>query len=126
MSTNDPNANNTSATPTATTTTTAPNRIGGPHKCNIHPPFPIFDDVNEFNKHCEQYPNEHYLQGTRKCEDCNTILKFSKIPYSKITPEGHRDLKLRCTPCNRKVTAQMQSLQNGQISEHATIQDATK
>jgi hypothetical protein len=90
--------------------------IGGPHKCNIHPPFETFNSVRAFNDHCLQYPNDHTVYGTKKCEDCDTVLVLNKVPYSKITAKG-LDLKVRCKRCNSVATSQTEAQQAGHIIE---------
>ena len=72
-------------------------KIGGPHRCNIHPDFPETDDVNVWNQHCLE--TGHTITGTVRCSNCGEVdIAFDQIPYQPIGKE----LKLQCPDCFNK------------------------
>lgn len=71
-------------------------KIGGPHRCNIHPDFPETDDTEEFNKHCLETEG-HSTTGVLTC-DCGTEINFSGITFQPIG----KDTKLKCPDCYGK------------------------
>lgn len=72
-------------------------KIGGPHRCNIHPDFPETDDVNEWNKHCQETEG-HTVTGVVSCTNCGNSIDLNDIPYQPIGQE----LKLQCVNCYNK------------------------
>lgn len=92
-------------------------RIGGPHKCNIHPEFET-EDTNEFNEHCRTTEG-HSTTGVYTC-DCGTQIEVTEIPFQEIGKET----KLQCPNCfnnnqelNKLVNSQQQIQQQNQQSE---------
>jgi len=71
-------------------------KIGGPHRCNIHPEF-ITEDTNEFNEHCATTEG-HTTTGSYPCSGCGCEIKVDQIPYQPIGKE----VKLECPECFNK------------------------
>ena len=72
-------------------------RIGGPHRCNIHPDFPETDDVKEWNKHCEETEG-HETVGHVPCSSCGADIDMGEVPYQLIGVET----RLQCPNCYGK------------------------
>ena len=96
-------------------------KIGGPHRCNIHPDFPETDDTNEFNKHCLETEG-HTTTGVCACTDCGCSINLDGIPFQPIGKE----LKLQCPDCfnnnqnlNKLVNSQPQAQVQQQEGEQA-------
>ena len=92
-------------------------KIGGPHRCNIHPDFPETDDQNEWNDHCAQ---EHTTTGVCQCIDCGCSINLDEVPYQPIGKE----IKLQCPDCfnnnqdlNKLVNSQQQNQNNQGVVE---------
>lgn len=84
-------------------------KIGGPHRCNIHPDFPETDDQDVWNQHCLETEG-HTITGTVKCSTCNDVdINLNEIPYQPIGKE----LKLQCPECYGK-TQDLNKLVNDQ------------
>ena len=71
-------------------------RIGGPHKCNIHPEFET-DDTNEFNEHCANAEG-HETIGHVPCTSCGTDIDIGEVPFQPIG----QDTRLQCYNCFNK------------------------
>lgn len=89
-------------------------RIGGPHKCNIHPEFET-EDTNEFNEHCRTAEG-HTTSGVVTC-DCGTEIQMNEVPFQEIGKET----KLQCPQCygktqdlNKLVNEQQQVVKEGE------------
>ena len=82
-------------------------KIGGPHRCNIHPDFPETDDTEVFNQHCLE--TGHTMTGVCACIDCGCSISLEEIPYQPIGKE----LKLQCPECYGK-TQNLNKLVNEQ------------
>lgn len=72
-------------------------RIGGPHRCNIHPDFPETDDTEVFNEHCLTTEG-HTTSGSVACTGCGTEIQLQNIPFQPIGKE----IKLQCPECYNK------------------------
>ncbi len=84
-------------------------RIGGPHKCNIHPEFET-DDTEAFNEHCRTAEG-HTTSGVIPCSGCGISIQVDNIPFQDIG----KDIRLQCPSCyqqnddlNRLVNSQQQ------------------
>jgi hypothetical protein len=100
-------------------------KIGGPHRCNIHPEFEETDDVNEWNKHCSETEG-HPTNGACPCITCKREIPLNQIPYQPIGQE----FRLQCPDCFNKnqdlnilVNQQQgQTQQTQEISEGGAVQ----
>lgn len=93
-------------------------RIGGPHKCNIHPEFET-DDTNEFNEHCANAEG-HETVGHVPCTSCGCDIDLGTVPFQPIGQET----RLQCANCfnktqdlNRMVLDQQSQIQEQQPEE---------
>ena len=71
-------------------------RIGGPHKCNIHPEFET-EDTNEFNEHCATAEG-HETVGHVPCTSCGCDIDLGTVPFQPIGIET----RLQCANCYNK------------------------
>ena len=82
-------------------------KIGGPHRCNIHPDFPETDDQDVWNEHCSG--EGHTVTGVIPCITCETGINLNEIPYQPIGTET----RLQCPQCYGK-TQDLNKLVNEQ------------
>ena len=83
-------------------------KIGGPHRCNIHPDFPETDDQDVWNEHCETTEG-HTITGHYPCITCGGDIETNEIPYQPIGQET----RLQCPQCYNK-TQDLNKLVNEQ------------
>lgn len=72
-------------------------KIGGPHRCNIHPDFPETDDTEVWNQHCLETEG-HTTSGVVKCSNCDTNIELNEVPFQPVGKE----IRLQCPDCYNK------------------------
>lgn len=72
-------------------------KIGGPHRCNIHPDFPETDDTELFNEHCRTTEG-HSTSGSYPCSTCGCEIRVDQIPHQDLGKE----VILQCPECYSK------------------------
>ena len=93
-------------------------RIGGPHRCNIHPDFET-DDTNEFNEHCANTEG-HDIQGHVPCTTCGTDIDLGEVPFQPIGQE----IRLQCYNCfNKTQDLNRQVVERFQNADQITIEE---
>ena len=88
-------------------------RIGGPHRCNIHPDFPETDDTEVWNQHCLETEG-HTTSGVVKCSNCDTSIELNEVPFQPIGKE----IRLQCPDCynnNQDLNKLVNSQQSQQV-----------
>lgn len=79
---------------------------GGAFRCDTH--HFTTTKVDEWNEHCEEYPDIHTEQGTTACFKCGTIIEFSNLPFHPVGADGSKGIMLACDECEAKTTGSVQ------------------
>lgn len=72
---------------------------GGPFQCSITGEIIPREDVEGWNRHCQQHEGYHTFFGTSVCVECGAEIRFTKHPYIPLDPQSKhlkRSVRLQC------------------------------
>lgn len=72
---------------------------GGPFLCSITGETIPREDIEAWNKHCQEHEGYHTFSGTSVCVECGAEIRFKRHPYIPLDPDSKhlkRPMQLQC------------------------------